>query len=100
MSIAPRSALKCAVLGLALAGAASAREIKLKDGTSLQGEILGREDSLVIIRSDALGEIKVEAAKLAEEPALDPAASPARPGAAQEPVRTGRVGEPSDQALF
>lgn len=73
----------CAALAAAAAGA---REIKLKDGTVLQGEILAREDSLVIIRGEAFGDIKVRAALLVGEDGAPAAATRGR--------------EPSDQALF
>jgi hypothetical protein len=104
--------------GLALAAmAAEAKSIRLGDGSVLQGEIVGRTDSTVVILSKSLGTVTVAARELAGDgpaaardtayagPYAERGSKAAPPGksaypAASNPPAAGPMREPSDQALF
>jgi hypothetical protein len=103
--------------GVALGSvAAQAGSIRLGDGSVLQGEIVERKDSTVVIRSKSLGTVTVAARELASDVGgADGAGSITRdtglatvsaangkadrPDAVKRPA-AGPMREPSDQALF
>jgi hypothetical protein len=70
------------------AGLAGADSIRLSDGSVLRGQIVERNDSIVIIETPALGRISLPAARV-----------PSAPTAA-DPEKAESVRDPSDQALF
>jgi hypothetical protein len=97
--------------------AARAESIRLGDGSILQGEIVERKDSTVVIRSKSLGTVTVAERELASDVGkANEAGSEARDAsgagpyaargkkataaAAPERAGAGQTREPSDQALF
>lgn len=105
------------VLGAALAGAATADTLELKDGRVLQGKFLGGTQA--ILRFEVNGDVQTfstndivaltftrgsgqpqQMTAPAQPPAPAPAPAPASPGAAQNNYDSGSVTIPAGQALL
>lgn len=98
----------CSALLFAV-GSAAAETLRLKDGTTLQGEVLSKDDSTVVFRSATLGDLRIPRSALltaafgpANRAAMTAGQSsaetlPADPNA-ESGGKPGR--DPSDHALF
>jgi hypothetical protein len=91
--------LRFALTFLAAAASAPAADFRLDDGTVLKGEVVSLDDSVAVIRTTTLGEVRMRRARVVEGlPGSDPARAAASEAASPEQGRRAR--DPAGYALF